>query len=365
MKKQELEKKINLLILLLYYASILILSFFILKYVIPLIFPFVFGFSITFILHPISTAIAQKLKIKNKICRIIIILLVFFLILFLLWLVSVKIISALKYFVNSSQEIYETYIIPTKNFFEESTASFLNTFLPAFKDQTNEILESLTTNLFSFMTSNSNYILKIVAKIGASIPEFLIDLTFSIISAIYFSYDYEKITKYITDLFPEKAQNFLLKTKGFTIKTIVKYTKSYLILMFICFILLSIGFFIIQIKNPIGMAAIISAFDSIPFIGSGIIIIPWALSLFLSQNFNLAISLLITFTIINLLRSFLEPKILGAGLGLHPLVTLISVYLGGKLLGFIGIIVSPIATQIAFSLYKYKNTNNSSSHTLN
>ena len=355
MQKKNLEQKINYLILLIYYGSILTLSFLILKYLLPLIFPFVLGFFITFILHPISQYISQKLKIKNKISRLIIILLVFLLIIFLIWIISVKIISALKSFANSSQEIYEIYIIPIQNFFKNNTTSFLKTFFPTLENQTNEILETVTSSLYSFMTSNSNYILKIIAKFGTRIPEFLIDLTFCVICALYFSYDYEKITKYISNLFPEKVQNFLLKTKGFTIRTIIKYIKSYLILMFICFILLSIGFFIIQIKNPIGTAAIISAFDTIPFIGSGIIIIPWALSLFISENFNLAISLLVTFFIINLLRSFIEPKILGAGLGLHPLATLFCVYIGGKILGFLGIIIFPIVTQIAFSLYKYKD----------
>ncbi len=355
MESNKLNEKLNFLVCVFYYTTILLISFLILKFIIlEFLTPFLVGFLIAFILKPISNKISSKTKINNKFCRIVLVVLTFGLIIFLIWQIGIKIVAELKTIANSSQEIYENYLIPIKDFFDEKIKNFLNSFFPNLNGQTTEILESITWYINDFITYNSKYILTLIARLGKSIPQFIIETLFAVMSSIYFIYDYEKITSFIINMFPKKAQHYLHKTKSFTINTIVKYVKSYSYLTFICFLLLSIGFLIIKIKNPIGTAAIVSCFDAIPFVGSGIVIIPWALILLISNNLNLAISLLVTFAIINLIRSFLEPKILGAGIGMHPIATLITIYLGAKIIGFLGIILAPILTQIAFSLYKYK-----------
>ncbi len=362
MENNKLKEKFNFLICVFYYITILVTSFLILKFVIlEFLTPFLVGFLIAFILKPISNKISNKTKINNKFCRIVLVILTFSLMIFLIWLIGLKIVAKLKTISNSSQEIYENYLIPLMSFFGENIKNFLNNFFPNLNDQTTEILEYITIYINDFITSNSKYILTLIAKLGKSIPKFIIETLFAIMSSIYFIYDYEKITSFVLNIFPKKTQHYLYKTKSFTVKTIIKYVKSYSYLTLICFLLLCTGFFIIKVKNPIGTAAIISCFDAIPFVGSGIVIVPWALILLLSSKLNLAISLLVTFAIINLIRSFLEPKILGAGLGMHPIATLITIYLGAKLIGFLGIIFAPIATQIAFSLYKYKKNINENS----
>ena len=359
MQKENLKKMTHFLIYSSYYILIAIIFFLILKYILPFFAPFLFGFFISFLLRPISKAISKKTKINEKLCGVVVVFLSFFLISAAFWWLGVKIVDVLKTLANSSEEIYTTYFLPIKDFFDNNIPKFFEKSFPNLKNEADNILEILSYGLNQFITSYSKHILNLLAKLGKSIPNFLVDFTFSIISAIYFSFDYEKITTFIVNIFPEKTKKFLFKTKGFTFKTIVKYFKAYFFLMLICFFLLAVSFFIIKIKNPIGIAAIVSFFDVIPIIGSGVIIIPWALALLIKQNFTLAVSLLICFFAINLLRSFLEPKILGVGLGIHPIATLISIYIGGKFLGFLGIFVAPIVTPVLFFIYKNlkKNSN--------
>lgn len=358
MQKENIKKMTEFLIFSAYYILIASIFFLILKYLLPFFAPFLFGFLVAFLLRPISKTISKKTKINKKVCGIIIVFLSFFLITAAFWWLGAKIVDVLKTLTNSSEEIYTTYFLPIKDFFDNNIPNFFEKTFPNLKDEADKILEVLSYGLNEFITSSSKHILNGVAKFGKSIPNFLVDFIFSIISAIYFSFDYEKVTDFVTKIFPEKTKKFLFKTKGFTFKTIIKYFKSYFFLMLICFFLLSISFFIIKIKNPIGIAAIVSFFDVIPIIGSGIIIIPWALALLAKQNFSMAIGLLISFFSINLLRSFLEPKILGAGLGIHPIATLISIYVGGKFFGFLGVFIAPILTPILFFIYKnLKNQN--------
>lgn len=359
MQKEKLKKMSEFLICSSHYILIAVIFFLVLKYVLPFFSPFLFGFFISSLLRPISKTISKKTKINEKFCGVIIVFFSFVLISAIFWWLAVKILEVLKTLTNSSEEIYKTYFLPIRDFFDNNIPEFLKKTFPNLKNEADKILEILSYTLNEFITSSSKHILNLAKKLGKSIPSFLVDFTFSIISAIYFSFDYEKITTFLTNIFPKKTKKFLFETKGFTFKTIVKYFKSYFFLTLICFLLLTISFFIIKIKNPIGIAAIVALFDFIPIIGSGVIIIPWTLALLIEKNYTLAISLLICFLTINLLRSFLEPKILGSGLGIHPIATLISIYIGGKFLGFLGVIVAPIITPILFFIYNnLKNQSN-------
>lgn len=354
MKKDVFNERLKFLVSAFYYGLICGIVFFIIKFLLPFVAPFLFGFLIAFFLRPISKKISKITKINNKFCNIFVVLLCYFLIAIIIWLFVLKISYEIKSFSSSTQYIYNSYIIPFYEFLNRHITNFLNNFIKNGDEKTKNFLENIPILFNNIFNTATKYLLGIITKIGGKIPEFLISTTFAIISSIYFSYDYDRITEFLNNMLPEKAQNFLFKTKGFTIKTIIKYLKAYCFLMFYSFILLTIGFLIIRIKNPVGIAAIICIFDSIPIIGSGVILVPWALILFAENNFNLAIGILVVFLVSNILRSFIEPKILGKNLGLHPLLALFSIYVGAKIIGFIGIIIAPIATNILVLLYKSK-----------
>ena len=103
-----------------------------------------------------------------------------------------------------------------------------------------------------------------------------------------------------------------------------------------------IGFNIIGVSYSLLLAFIISVFDAFPIFGVGGFLIPWAIYSFFTGSIRMGISLFILYFIVLIVRQTVEPKILGNQIGVHPLVTLIAMYTGLKLLGFIGLILGPI-----------------------
>ena len=276
----------------------------------------------------------------------------YILITFLIFFISSKIIEALQIFYGSPNNAYENYILPFISKINELTISITYQFFPNLTEQTSEILHLITKGINQTIYSLSQSLIFWIIHIGMSIPNFLIGLMFAIMSSIFISSDYANIMSFLTKLLPKNKRSLLFQAKIYTIQIVLKYTKAYLMLMFLTFIELIIGFSIIGIKNPIGMAALTSLCDTIPLIGSGIIILPWCLISFATGNLQLALGLIILNVIISIVRGFLEPKILGKQLGLHPLATLISIYIGIKLFGVLGMIFIPMATQIFILLYK-------------
>jgi predicted PurR-regulated permease PerM len=134
--------------------------------------------------------------------------------------------------------------------------------------------------------------------------------------------------------------------------TVLRYLRGYLKIMLVTFVELSIGLTILGVSNSIATAFEIAIFDILPVFGSGGILLPWALFQLLSGNMFVGIGLVILYGAITVIRNFIEPKIIGDQLGLNPVISIISIYLGFVWIGVAGMILMPISVQIAISLHK-------------
>ena len=115
---------------------------------------------------------------------------------------------------------------------------------------------------------------------------------------------------------------------------------------------LLLGLFLLKIKYAPFIALIIALVDVLPVIGTGTVMIPWAvLSVFLGNN-RLALGLAVLYVIIVIVRNFLEPKIISTQIGMNPLFTLLAMFVGLKVLGFWGLILFPIILIVVIRYYK-------------
>ncbi len=112
------------------------------------------------------------------------------------------------------------------------------------------------------------------------------------------------------------------------------------------------GYIILDIKYAFFLAIITAIADILPILGPGTILIPGSVILLISGNHFQAAGFLGLYLIVTILRQFLEPRIVGGNIGLHPLVTLIFMYLGFRLFGFAGLILGPIFAIMLKSLQK-------------
>lgn len=110
----------------------------------------------------------------------------------------------------------------------------------------------------------------------------------------------------------------------------------------VAFVLMVAGFFILRIPNVLLWAGLITFVDVFPVLGVGTVLVPWALVCFLQGNSARAVGLLGLYGVIWVIRSVLEPRWIGKGMGLDPLITLVATYGGWKLWGVGGMLVAPI-----------------------
>ena len=86
--------------------------------------------------------------------------------------------------------------------------------------------------------------------------------------------------------------------------------------------------------------------DILPLVGTGTILVPWGAALIAGGDMPGGIGLLLLFGVIEVLRNILEPRIVGGQIGLHPIVTITSMYAGLKIAGFAGMLAAPVVVML-------------------
>ena len=122
--------------------------------------------------------------------------------------------------------------------------------------------------------------------------------------------------------------------------------------MGVVFVILFIGFSILDIKYALVAALGTALLDALPFFGSGAVLWPMSVLNFVSGDLKSGFGAIIIYVVIILTRQFIEPKIVSTNIGLNPLLTLISMYLGFRLLSIGGMILGPVTMLFIISLYK-------------
>ena len=163
------------------------------------------------------------------------------------------------------------------------------------------------------------------------------------------------IVSFLKSTLNKNVYDSLIKAKRTTFSVAGKYLKAQLLMVFTTFLLLLIGFFILNVEYALLLAFLISLVDAIPILGTGTILIPWAVISLISKKSALGWGLLSLYGVCALTRQIAEPKIIGNKLGIHPLISIISIYVGVQLFGLWGLIIGPISAVLLKNLLPAKN----------
>lgn len=188
------------------------------------------------------------------------------------------------------------------------------------------------------------------------IPTILIYVVITILSLYFICTD--KI--YILDFAEHHMPKSWVKKMGTHIREITQslgaYLKAELTLVFVSFVISLAGLYIfmfigLNVKYPLLIALVTAFVDALPILGSGTVMVPWAIISALDGDINLGIAIVILWIIMCVVRQFIEPKVVSNKIGIHPIFTLIAMYTGFKLIGVIGMLVGPIVLIIIKSIF--------------
>lgn len=349
-KQQLLEREKRFIIHFLYWAIIIFCISLVFKYAGPVLVPFVVAFIIAWILHRPIDYVHKKTHIHRAIVSILFVLLFYCTIGLLIGICGAEIFSALKNFLLEVPLFFTTTIVPFIQEVFHWLETLFQSFDPAILSLLNESASSLLEMVGKLTTFLSSWAISFLSNIAAEVPGAFMKTIITIIVTVFMTIDFHPVSDFVLRQIPEKKRNALLEGKGYVKDTLLKCLKSYTLIIFMTFIELFIGLSLLRIPNASIIAAIIAIIDILPVLGTGSILIPWAIISAVLGNIPLAIGIVVLYLTITIIRNIVEPKLVGQQVGLHPVVTLASMLLGLNFFGIIGLFGFPITLSLIMNL---------------
>ncbi len=312
--------------------------------------PFVIAFLVAYLLYPTINKVSNKIKIKKGFCAIFFVAVFYISTVLILLLLGYNIGASLLNMFSNLPQIYTNDILPSINGFIQTINNTLIRIDPGIEG----IVESATSSLYDSISDQISSIsmsaVSVLSGYAARVPAVFLATLISVVASFFIASDYDNIMSYLNKKMSPKTKEIILGVEEYSIVALKQYIKSYAIIIFITFIELSIGLSLLRINNAIAIALMISIFDIMPVLGTGGIVIPWGIINIILGNYPLGIGLLILYAIVTVVRQILEPKVVGDRVGLHPVATLMAMYVGIQIFGFIGIILLPVSVVIVKEL---------------
>ena len=348
------QRKKTFIINFLYLAIILGLGYFVIFYALKYIMPFLIAFLLSVIFQPLIMLLHRKLRLPIKWSAVLIIFIFFSIVFILLGIGSFGIFRFLKSFFSDFPQLYAQTIVPFLQEQSNRLSTMVSKMDPALVGVIKEYFNSIIGRSGEIISNLSLNMVGVFSTYATRLPLFIVSALITIILTFFIAIDHKNIVEFMKQQLPDKTRETFDDFNQSLIRILKKYGKSYLLIVSITFVELSIGLSIIGVKNALVIAFIIAIFDILPVLGTGGIVIPWAVFVLIEGKIALGVSLLILYVLITIIRNIIEPRIIGNQVGLHPVVTLLSMYAGTRILGFVGLFLAPISLAILKSFHDAK-----------
>jgi len=314
--------------------------------------PFLIAFALSSLMEPLIRILNKKLHISRKVSAPIILLLMLAAIVTLVVLGVLRLIKEVRGLIVAAPGFLSDLYVKITDLMSDVSRHI--DWLPAgITDNLGDILVNLSNTITNF----GKTIVKGAYITATSLPEAIIFTIITLLATFFMSKDREYISSVLRRHLPDSWLHRIMTIKKDLFNAIFGYLKAALIMMIITFTELFIGFCIIGVSYPLLLAFIIAVIDALPILGTGGVLIPWSLYSFITGDIKMGISIIVLYIIVLVIRQTVEPKVVGTQIGMYPLLTLLAMYTGLKVAGFIGLILGPITFLLIRNILKmiYKN----------
>ncbi len=344
------ENKRKFVINFFYFIIVVAIVYFLFKYAINFLMPFLLAYVVAAMLRPAAKFLEKRTKMNYKIASLLCVILFYCTIGALIFVICAEIFWFTRDQIMKLPHFYKTTLEPMLKTLLGASLELPDDFDLTIAEALQSISSSLLSSVGNLVSWLSSEIGASVSNFAMSLPSLMLKIVFCIVSSFYFTADYEFIHSFIEKQFGEASYSKFDAARIAVRDIIGSYIKSYAIILAITFAELTVALFILRVPGAILLALLIAVFDILPVVGTGTILIPWAVVEFINGHIGMGIGLLVTYIVIFIIRNIMEPKIVGHQVGLHPLVTLLAMFVGTMLFGIVGLFGIPITMALLVDL---------------
>ncbi|NLL80382.1 MAG: AI-2E family transporter [Clostridiales bacterium] len=308
----------------------------VMRFLLPLIYPFVLAALLVIPLYPWLKRVERHTHIGKGFLTSGLLFFLGSLIILLVWLVvawSSRHVTEFARGLEIFEENFNLFVTDCCEFVEGKTGFCADELETVIVERVNVFIEEFQVNVVPKLMKQSVGWFKAVINVAAGIM-----ITF--ISAVLLAKDYEPMSERIRQLEGYEKISGIISSIGHLAGT---FLRAQIIIMTCISILAVTGLWLSRVENPIFFGITAGIMDALPFIGTGIVLMPLAFWQLVQGRYVQAAACVILYTVCALLRELLEPRLIGGRMGLYPIVVLAAVYVGVKLYGLGGVILGPLS----------------------
>ncbi len=318
-------------------------------FLLSVLMPFLLAAGVAWLLNPAVGWLHKKLGWPRKLLSLLLILLAFAAIFGLLWALIASLVSEVAALAGNWTSLVAA-LEGTATAAGEAFSRLLDLLPPTVRDTA----DALTARLFEWLETVIPRVLGMAvdyaANMAKGLPSFAVAAVAFLMASYFITADYPSLRARVANRLPQGPRFFFVQVKRAVSAGFGGYLKAEIIISIGVFFILLGGFLLIHQDYAILLALGLAVLDFIPILGSGTVMVPWAVVDLFMGDFRHAVGLGVVWGLVALFRRLAEPKILGDQTGLSPILSLVSIYVGMRLGGVAGMILAPVLCLVVLNI---------------
>lgn len=329
----------------------LLMLIFLVPKIIVFFMPFVIGWIIALIANPLVHFFEAKFKIKRKAGTAFVVVAVIALVVLAIYLIGAKVVQEAVGLIHELPSMWSG-IEEDFRIIAKKMDVLYRRFPLDIRNAIATIGENLGTYLGSGVGQAGTPTIEAVGNFAKHVPSAIIGVIMCLLSAYFFVAERDYMAKLVKEHMPV-AVTYRWDMMSRSLKRAVGgYFKAQFKIEIWMYLLLVIGFSILNVKYALLIALGVAALDFFPVFGTGTVLIPWAIIKILSADYKMAVGLLIIWCGGQLARQIIQPKIVGDSIGVAPIPTLFLLFIGYQVAGVLGMILAVPIGIIILNMYQ-------------
>lgn len=319
-------------------AGFLLVSWALITYGLPVVMPFVVAVLLAELINPPITWFAKRLRIPRGLSTAVVLILLAGLIAGLLTVGIGYLVTEIEKLIANLPYLYALGLDLSAQLTEQF--EHLNSTLPE------TVQEQINTNLAGLQSNLSAYLRKLsgLLVVVTSLPGFMLNVLIAAVATFFLARDRAEISSFLLSLFPTAWRTKIRQVKTEVWSNAMGWAKAQTMLILLTMMQAIIGLSIIGANYAVLAGLAVGFMDVLPILGPGAVFVPWALYALFFGDKIFAVKLIVLYAIITAVRQVLESKLVGDRIGLHPLAVLLSIFLGIRFFGALGVLWGPLIT---------------------
>ena len=333
--RENLKLIVNILVSL----AVLLLCIFLVPRLVLFFMPFVIGWLISCIANPLVAFLERKLKIRRKAGTVVVIVCAIAAVIGIGYGLGVVFWRQVSGFIEEVPSMWEA----VKHDFD-NLGVLINQYIgvraPKFADALNSLGNTIGEMITDLPKSLNFSTFEGMGSMVGNIASVIISIIMCMLSAYFFIADREWLTAFVGRVLPENITHKYDVFSSSLKQAVGGYFKAQFRIEIWMYVLLLVGLTVLKVRYSMLIALLMAFLDFLPFFGTGIVLVPWAVATVIGGNYLRAIGFLVIWGAGQLFRQLIQPKIMGESIGMEPIPTLFLLFIGYRIAGVGGMLIA-------------------------